>query len=126
MSRHRPFAILGMVLALAMVLSGCGPQTEATPPPATVIGPDAGAPTETLPSNPAPVPATLVTAPTAQIVEPTAYVPPMPPGFKEGDQGSVPTVVYPDALEGNGASGPGFSLTILHTNDVQGELDPCG
>jgi len=130
MHRERMYTHLLVALLVAgMLLSGCGPSATPTPPPATVISPDAAEPVvQPPPSNPTTAPtATQVAPPVAKVAEPTPYLPPMPPGFTDGKEPQEPPVVYPDANDVEyGGTGKGYDVTILHSNDVQGEIDPCG
>jgi len=88
--------LIGLLLG-GLVLSGCAPTPGSTLPPATII-----APGPTLQPRPTEAyPATALAAPTAAHAETPRPEPTVPPRH-------------------------GIELTVLHTNDVMGEIDPCG
>lgn len=92
---------LGCLLLVGIVLSGCTPTAEPTMPPATKMAaaPATAAPPAT--NTPVPPPPTAV-PPSATPVPPTAVPTEMP------------------------AQRQPLKVTILHTNDLMGEIDPCG
>jgi len=99
MRRAISWAVMLGVLGLAFgVLLGCGPAQEPTLPPPTKV---ALAPTET------PVPPTQTSLPATQTPLPPTMVPSIT---------SSPSPQSPEKIK----------LVILHTNDVYGEIDPCG
>ena len=95
--------ILVGLLLLGLVLAGCGPAPSPTLPPATLMG--SVPPTPTLPpATPmGPIP------PSTTATEASLPTPPANPSTS-------------DTLQGR----KGLQLTILHTNDTTGEIDPCG
>jgi hypothetical protein len=109
--RHAPFCgavclgVAGVVLVGA-VLVGCQPTAEATLPPATTV----------VASPPAPATAMAESEATATQPEatPTTPVPTESTATPATEVQERPTEAEP------------FQLTILHTNDVYGEVDPCG
>jgi 2',3'-cyclic-nucleotide 2'-phosphodiesterase (5'-nucleotidase family) len=108
--QHRNIILLVMALGVLSValtlLAGCAPQHPATAlPPATVLAPDLS------PSMPTPV------SPTAQPAAPSTDTP-VPQVSATSTPSVSPTVMA--------ATGPTINITILHTNDVMGEIDPCG
>lgn len=102
--------VLGVCAAL--MVAGCEPDTAPTLPPAT----RQSKPSSGTPLGPQPAPATPpgLRPPTVPAV-PTAAKPPTAPPI------GVPTAGAP----GSGSRRT-ISVTILHTNDVRGETDPCG
>lgn len=111
--RHRVTArralySIGLVLVLAStILAGCAPQAAATLPAATVVT----QPTLQPPPQPAVQPVTQ-SMPT--------LAPPQAP-----TQAPSPTA-QPAAPANNPIAKDGLQVTVLHTNDVNGEIDPCG
>ena len=100
----RATGLLVLCVFLCVLLIGCQSPASPTLPPATAMGP---------------FPATPMVEPTATIVPPTATsVPTVLP---------EPTVLAPTTEP---TAVPKMSkpvkLTILHVNDVAGEVDPCG
>ncbi len=92
-----------VILVLGILLAGCAPTASPTLPPATPL------------SKAQPAPFTQPPVPTAMIG------PKLPPS-------AAPTVV-PTAgkpVEVVNPSRKSVTVTILHTNDVRGETDPCG
>ena len=89
---------LSILLVGSLALGGCSPVANTTLPPATVIAPRP--PTETAM---APKPPTATPEQSAGAPSPT------------------PTEVISQAKPRQAVT-----LTILHTNDVFGEADPCG
>ena len=88
--------LIGLLLGV-LVLSGCAPALGPTLPPATIVAPE-----PTLQPHAAEASlATEVVPPTAAHVETPRPQPTVPPR---------------QVIE----------LTVLHTNDVMGEIDPCG
>jgi len=89
---------LGLLLAFA--LSGCAPQTVAPLPPATSLA--------------------VTAAPPATAAPPTAALQPT--------RASQPTVKVPSqpTQTAQPAGNADLLLTVMHTNDVGGETDPCG
>jgi len=96
--RRLPCLGLAALLFCSLVLTACTPTSMPTLPPATAI---------------APKPSTATVAasqlPTATLAQPTAVAAP------------TNTEAAPQANPRQAAA-----LTILHTNDVAGETDPCG
>lgn len=90
--------VLGVFSCVVMI--GCQPPASPTMPPAIAMGPFPATPTVTV------VPPTATSVPTV-LPEPTV---------------PAPTTEPTDAPK---ASKP-VKLTILHVNDVAGEVDPCG
>ncbi len=101
--------IVASALFLTAGLSGCGPSSELTMPPVTLVGPQV--PTATL-VQPSATPSPMETP------SPTATLLPSP----------EPSAASPSATPGSTtvAKRQGATLTILHTNDVMGETAPCG
>lgn len=101
-AKHRWAGRIGLiVLALAMLLVGCAPTASPALPPATPL------------AKPAPV--THPPVPTSMIG------PKLPPS-------AAPTVTAAASkpAEVVNPSRKPVTVTILHTNDVRGETDPCG
>ena len=88
--------IIGLLLG-GLVLSGCAPTPGSTLPPATVVAPEPTLQSHTVAASPT----TALAPPTAAHAETPRPEPTVPPG-------------------------QGIELTVLHTNDVMGEIDPCG
>jgi len=89
-------ALVGLLLA-GMGLSGCTPAPATSLPPATIVASE----------------------PTVQ--EATAQAPPSPEmESSTGDQVATPESQTVVPSDGN------TKVTILHTNDVMGEIAPCG
>ena len=110
------FLLRGLVL-IGVLLAGCGPAGTATPVAARARA--AAPPAAPLAATAMP-PATVVPPPTA-LPEPTATLPtPTATGAQPTDTRITPE--EPEQSESRRA----VSLTILHTNDVGGEIDPCG
>ncbi|MEA3407543.1 MAG: hypothetical protein U9R48_05625 [Chloroflexota bacterium] len=84
------------ILFAGVALVGCQPTAEATLPPATAMAP----------SPPAPA--------TRPVATPTASM---------ATHGTAPATA---AGEEPSVEAEPFRLTILHTNDTYGEVDPCG
>ncbi len=91
---------LGLValLSCSLVLTACAPTSTPTLPPATAIAPKP--PTATVAAS---------QLPKATLAQPTAVV--APTNTEAAPQAKLRQAV---------------TLTILHTNDVAGETDPCG
>jgi len=88
--------LVGLLLG-GLVLSGCAPTPGSTLPPATILAPE-----PTLQSH------TVAASPATALAPPTAAHAETPP--------PEPTVLPGQVIE----------LTVLHTSDVMGEIDPCG
>jgi len=103
-SRARLRATLWLLgaLLLTVVLSGCQATGTPTLPAATPVY-----------DQPQPAPATPTPMPTDPPPPPTATATPVPPT-------AVPDTPTPEPQP------EPVSLTILHLNDVMGEVDPCG
>jgi 2',3'-cyclic-nucleotide 2'-phosphodiesterase (5'-nucleotidase family) len=91
--------ILACLLLLGMALVGCQPAGETTLPPATII------------VGPAPAPVTAM--------QPT----PIPSAAAVARATKIPSNPKPTAVP---AKGDLVTLTIMHTTDNHGEVDPCG
>ena len=111
-SLRHPIALVSM-LVLGMALSGCAQAVEPTIPPATVYGPHPATAAGPGLLTPTPVQPTVTPVPTATPLSRTLLSPT-----------SVPSP-NPEPLNTVAQAKP-VSLTILHTNDVKGEIDPCG
>jgi len=98
-------AILACLLLLGTALVGCQPAGEATLPPATII------------LGPAPAPVTAMQPTIAK--SPT----PIPPTVAVARATETPSSPEPTAVP---AKGDLVTLTIMHTTDNHGEVDPCG
>ena len=89
-------------LLFTLVLAGCVPAAK--PTAVATLGPPLPPPTTPTPLASAQLPTATVALPTAKAVQATATP-------------TATTAVRP--VEG-------LSLTVLHTNDVYGYIDPCG
>jgi len=89
---------LGLIglLIAELMPCGCGQAPGPTLPPATVIVPEAPSPRPSMEASPSPA-----------LVPPTAKAVHTP----------QPQATPPETV---------MDVTILHTNDVMGEVDPCG
>lgn len=96
--RHR-VQIVGALLLLAMALTGC--QQPAEPTARVTLGP--------------PPPPTIEHTATPEVA--TAVIPTPSPASATTVPTSTPTPQRPEQ---------GIALTVLHTNDVNGYIDPCG
>ncbi len=106
-SRWLKLLLLLVALIVPGLLTGCQPATTSQPTAAT-------GPTAVLGPALPPTATHVVAAPTAPKPANTAAVPPT-----AAAKAAVPVV----------AANPGpnaLNVTILHTNDVAGEIDPCG
>ena len=105
MGASRRLQLVGVVLLFAMLLSGCQ-QAEPTAAAVVTLGP------------PLPPPAT----PTAR-VHPTIVTPVVAAAMT-----ATPPEAIADTPTSETAERPseGIALTVLHSNDVNGYIDPCG
>lgn len=116
--------VLVATLALSALLSGCAPAATPTLPPATLVQPPEPA-TAQPPAPPAPTAA----EPTAYVMPPTAAGPAVShnPYPAQGSSTVAAPPTQPATVEPPKAEGPvALDLLVLHTNDVMGEMDPCG
>jgi hypothetical protein len=99
--RRARWAALASLALISILLAGCLPAAQPTMPPATQVS-----------SSPAPA------------VKPTSIpLPPALPTLPPTVAAAAPTAASQPASAANRQA---VTVTILHTNDVRGETDPCG
>lgn len=100
------WALLVCLLVLGTAVGGCNPTARPTPTIGSTYGP-------ALPSSTTAQALATAPQPTATIAQPTATV-------------AQPTASPKIAATSSDTEREAVALTILHTNDVEGEVDPCG
>ena len=124
MSRHLTL----VSLVLAGMLVGCQPDPEPTLPPATMYGPQPA--TAMVPKPPTATPL----KPAVNPVKPTPTKKPTPTSQPTVEPTVSPLLRSTELVKPTSLAEPAepvagrqaVALTILHTNDVMGEIDPCG
>jgi hypothetical protein len=117
---------LPALIALAMIgvlVGGCAPQQPAATalPPATIVGPVQPQ------AEAAPKPMTAIQpAPPTQSAPVTVVAPEAASPTEAPSSGVPPAEAASPAPNNPGAPRKAVQVTILHTNDVFGEVDPCG